>query len=150
MLGLLAGDRAEDPGGHPAGRCSEVDGSGLHGVGGDAAPVGQLDVLLQLDDGAGEPVGVPDDDDGGLALVEVGEHPPVVLAEFPGERGHVVVDVHLDDIPAVSFGEGFAVLALPVDAEAGAGAVLGDTHVDDGARPAVPRWSGLHDVSVPQ
>lgn len=114
-----------------------------------AAAFGQVDVLLQLGGGAVQPVGVPGDDDGGGALVEVGEHLPVARALLAAVGGEVVVDVRLDDVPAVPVGEGLAVFALSVDAEMGAGAVLADAQVDDGARPAAFRPGGLHALSVP-
>jgi hypothetical protein len=80
-----------------------------------------------------EAVGVPGEDGVRVAVAEVLEELLVSGPGFAAVGGEVVVGVDGDDLDAELRGEGFAVLALAFDAEAGAFAVAADAAVDDGA-----------------
>src|SRR5690606_13424117 len=131
-LDFVAGLHAELSGDQPAGGGGEVEAAGLDGAGLDGAGFAYVDVLLQLGGGAVEAVGVPGEDGAVAAVADGVEHARVVGAGFAAVGAEVVVGVDLHDGEAELGGEGFAVFALSVDAEAAAFAVFAHAAVDAG------------------
>ncbi len=93
----------------------------------------QVDDVFEFTGGAGEPVHMPAHDRVDPPGRDVGPQPQPFPARFAGVRGHVVVGIQADHVPAVALAQGAAVLFLAGRAEAGAGPVGGDPHVDRSA-----------------
>lgn len=102
-----------------------------HGLEQEPARAGGVDPVLQLPGLTGEPVEVPADDRIEHASLVVGDHAVVARPLLRGVRGaDGLIDVGLDDGPALALGEAFAVLALALDGEAVHLQVQADAQVD--------------------
>lgn len=105
-------------------------GPGLHRLRDDPARVADIDVLLELHRAPVQAVGMPHEDGVGAPALQVVEQRPVPGTRLAGVGGQVVVAVVSHNRPAKPVGQLGALLALPVDTQAGALTVLAGAAVD--------------------